>query len=485
MARGDAIAAEDSKQFLIGLDCESNPLAGAAGGRTRDAAARGVGNGGARIDAGTSGLVEQVRAAEILEQLGCDGREGVEPVDLDGATFEPVGHAPHDSVGANPAFDAGGTEAEERVTVGVPFDFAAEGEEENKGEEEENAPLVLINPDPNLSNDEYEAHLASLVQQQQEKELRVAKRKEREKERARTQELVKAGLIPAPLSAKKKSSYVPVAYKKDGRGRPRKHFDGIPPAPILSVSANEAEEAPLTNNKKARFTSTAVLHQQQQQQQQQQLQLQQRQRQQQQKDGFEQIQEHHQPRAGHDSFVVDTQGVDGISHEEIANESIVAKATRAGMKNWNSKVNKFYSTAFFTEIIDPKLPTSIPAFAFKMSQNDAEREKILTQNAMRRVFNEFAEGCDPVKQSLNELSASLERLRAQQGNHENVMYSALIYAVACYRSDYPEEATLALSKAWDVYYSLKGGNETNAQNAAFMDKIRKDYEKIVSEALDT
>ena len=29
-----------------------------------------------------------------------------------------------------------------------------------------------------------------------------------------------------------------------------------------------------------------------------------------------------------------------------------------------------------------------------------------------------------------------------------------------------------------------GGNETNAQNAAFMDKIRKDYEKIVSEALD-
>ena len=154
------------------------------------------------------------------------------------------------------------------------------------------------------------------------------------------------------------------------------------------------------------------------------------------------------------------------------------------MKNWNSKVNKFYSTAFFTEIIDPKLPTSIPAFAFKMSQNDAEREKILTQNAMRRVFNEFAEGCDPVKQSLNELSASLERLRAQQGNHENVMYSALIYAVACYRSDYPEEVTLALSKAWDVYYSLKGGNETNAQNAAFMDKIRKDYEKIVSEALD-
>ena len=317
----------------------------------------------------------------------------------------------------------------------------------------------------------------------------MAKRKEREKERARTQELVKAGLIPAPQSAKKKSSYVPVAYKRDGRGRPRKHFDGIPPAPILSVSANEAEEAPLTNNKKARFTSTAVLHQQQQQQQQQQLQLQQRQRQQQQKDGFEQIQEHqfpshHQPRAGHDSFVVDTQGVDGISHEEIANESIVAKATRAGMKNWNSKVNKFYSTAFFTEIIDPKLPTSIPAFAFKMSQNDAEREKILTQNAMRRVFNEFAEGCDPVKQSLNELSASLERLRAQQGNHENVMYSALIHAVACYRSDYPEEATLALSKAWDVYYSLKGGNETNAQNAAFMDKIRKDYEKIVSEALD-
>ena len=373
---------------------------------------------------------------------------------------------------------------DDNKSEGEREDIAAESEEENKGEEEENAPLVLINPDPNLSNDEYEAHLASLVQQQQEKELRVAKRKEREKERARTQELVKAGLIPAPQSAKKKSSYVPVAYKRDGRGRPRKHFDGIPPAPILSVSANEAEEAPLTNNKKARFTSTAVLHQQQQQQQQQQLQLQQRQRQQQQKDGFEQIQEHHQPRAGHDSFVVDTQGVDGISHEEIANESIVAKATRAGMKNWNSKVNKFYSTAFFTEIIDPKLPTSIPAFAFKMSQNDAEREKILTQNAMRRVFNEFAEGCDPVKQSLNELSASLERLRAQQGNHENVMYSALIYAVACYRSDYPEEATLALSKAWDVYYSLKGGNETNAQNAAFMDKIRKDYEKIVSEALD-
>ncbi|CAL6404489.1 unnamed protein product [Bathycoccus prasinos] len=344
---------------------------------------------------------------------------------------------------------------DDNKSEGEREDIAAESEEENKGEEEENAPLVLINPDPNLSNDEYEAHLASLVQQQQEKELRVAKRKEREKERARTQELVKAGLIPAPQSAKKKSSYVPVAYKRDGRGRPRKHFDGIPPAPILSVSANEAEEAPLTNNKKARFTSTAVLHQQQQQQQQQQLQLQQRQRQQQQKDGFEQIQEHqfpshHQPRAGHDSFVVDTQGVDGISHEEIANESIVAKATRAGMKNWNSKVNKFYSTAFFTEIIDPKLPTS----------------------------------CDPVKQSLNELFASLERLRAQQGNHANVMYSALIYAVACYRSDYPEEATLALSKAWDVYYSLKGGNETNAQNAAFMDKIRKDYEKIVSEALD-
>ena len=48
-----------------------------------------------------------------------------------------------------------------------------------------------------------------------------------------------------------------------------------------------------------------------------------------------------------------------------------------------------------------------------------------------------------------------------------------------------EEATLALSNAWDVYFSLKGGNETKAQDAAFMDKIKKDYEKIVSEALDS
>ena len=284
----------------------------------------------------------------------------------------------------------------------------------------------------------------------------------------RTEELVKAGLIPPPQPLKKKTSYVPVTYKRDGRGRPRKHFDELPPAPILSASGDELAEAPLTNNKRARFTSTAALHQQQLQQQRQ---------------GTQQVSSNEQPRHGHDSFEVDTQGVHDASYEEIANERIIAKATRAGMKDWNSKVNKFYSTAYFTEVIDPKLPTSIPAFAFKMSQNDAEREKILTQNAMRRVFNEFAEGCDPVKQSLNELSASLERLRAQQGNHENVMYSALVYAVACYRSEYPEEATLALSKAWEVYFSLKGGNETKTQDGAFMVKIRKDFEKIVSEAL--
>lgn len=332
--------------------------------------------------------------------------------------------------------------------------------------EDEPAALVLTNPNPNLSDDEYKAHLSRLVQQQQEKEMRVAKRKEREKERQRTQELIKAGLIEPPQSARRKTSYVPVAYKRDRRGRPRKNFDELPPAPILSVPTNAAQEAPLTNNKKTRFTSanTTLDHQQQQQQQQ-------------------GVKSH--ARAGHDSFEIDTQGVDGISYEDIENERVVAKATRAGMKNWNSKVNTSYSTSLFSEIIDPKLPTNIPAFAFKMSVNDAEREKVLTQIAMRRVFNEFAQGCDPVKQSLNELSASLERLRAQQGNHENVMYSALIYAVACYRSDYPEEATLALSNAWDVYFSLKGGNETKAQDAAFMDKIKKDYEKIVSEALDS
>ena len=330
---------------------------------------------------------------------------------------------------------------------------------------DEPAALVLTNPNPNLSDDEYKAHLSRLVQQQQEKEMRVAKRKEREKERQRTQELIKAGLIEPPQSARRKTSYVPVAYKRDRRGRPRKNFDELPPAPILSVPTNAAQEAPLTNNKKNRFTSantTLDYHQQQQQQ---------------------GVKSH--ARAGHVSFEVDTQGVDGISYEDIENERVVAKATRAGMKNWNSKVNTSYSTSLFSEIIDPKLPTNIPAFAFKMSVNDAEREKVLTQIAMRRVFNEFAQGCDPVKQSLNELSASLERLRAQQGNHENVMYSALIYAVACYRSDYPEEATLALSNAWDVYFSLKGGNETKAQDAAFMDKIKKDYEKIVSEALDS
>ena len=81
-------------------------------------------------------------------------------------------------------------------------------------------------------------------------------------------------------------------------------------------------------------------------------------------------------RAGHDSFEIDTQGVDGISYEDIENERVVAKATRAGMKNWNSKVNTSYSTSLFSEIIDPKLPTNIPAFAFKMSVNDAEREKV-------------------------------------------------------------------------------------------------------------
>ena len=43
------------------------------------------------------------------------------------------------------------------------------------------AALVLTNPNPNLSDDEYKAHLSRLVQQQQEKEMRVAKRKEREK----------------------------------------------------------------------------------------------------------------------------------------------------------------------------------------------------------------------------------------------------------------------------------------------------------------
>ena len=328
--------------------------------------------------------------------------------------------------------------------------------------EDEPAALVLTNPNPNLSDDEYKAHLSRLVQQQQEKEMRVAKRKEREKERQRTQELIKAGLIEPPQSARRKTSYVPVAYKRDRRGRPRKNFDELPPAPILSVPTNAAQEAPLTNNKKTRFTSanTTLDHHQQQ-----------------------GVKSH--ARAGHDSFEIDTQGVDGISYEDIENERVVAKATRAGMKNWNSKVNTSYSTSLFSEIIDPKLPTNIPAFAFKMSVNDAEREKVLTQIAMRRVFNEFTQGCDPVKQSLNELSASLERLRAQQGNHENVMYSALIYAVACYRSDYPEEATLALSNAWDVYFSLKGGNETKAQDAAFMDKIKKDYEKIVSEALDS
>ena len=360
--------------------------------------------------------------------------------------------------------DSGADEARENDDV----EGANPGVDKDTDAEENTLPFDLTNPDPNLSNDEYKARLANLVQQQQEKDARVAKRKEREREKMRTEELVKAGLIPPPQPFKKKTSYVPVTYKRDGRGRPRKHFDELPPAPILSASGDELAEAPLTNNKRARFTSTAALHQKQLQQQRQ---------------GTQQVSSNEQPRHGHDSFEVDTQGVHDASYEEIANERIIAKATRAGMKDWNSKVNKFYSTAYFTEVIDPKLPTSIPAFAFKMSQNDAEREKILTQNAMRRVFNEFAEGCDPVKQSLNELSASLERLRAQQGNHENVMYSALVYAVACYRSEYPEEATLALSKAWEVYFSLKGGSETKAQDAAFMDKIRKDYEKIVSEAL--
>jgi len=36
-----------------------------------------------------------------------------------------------------------------------------------------------------------------------------------------------------------------------------------------------------------------------------------------------------------------------------------------------------------------------------------------------------------------------------------------------------------------VIIKQKGGNETKAQDAAFMDKIKKDYEKIVSEALDS
>jgi hypothetical protein len=136
-------------------------------------------------------------------------------------------------------------------------------------------------------------------------------------------------------------------------------------------------------------------------------------------------------------------------------------------------------------MVDIKEPTNVPAFAFKMSAFDEEREKTLTQNAIRRVFNEFAEGCDPVKQSLNELSASLERLYAQQGAHENVMYAALIYAVACYRSEYPEDATMALSRAWDVYFAIRGnGDATKEHDAEFMQKIRQDYEKIVREALD-
>ena len=303
--------------------------------------------------------------------------------------------------------------------------------------EDEPAALVLTNPNPNLSDDEYKAHLSRLVQQQQRERNAGGEKEKRERERQRTQELIKAGLIEPPQSARRKTSYVPVAYKKRPPRASEKKFRRVTAGTdIISSDQRSSRGAAYEQQKNpiheceyyfrppAAATTAARS-------------------------------EKSCSRAGHDSFEVDTQGVDGISYEEIENERIVAKATRAGMKNWNSKVNTSYSTSLFSEIIDPKLPTNIPAFAFKMSVNDAEREKVLTQIAMRRVFNEFAQGCDPVKQSLNELSASLERLRAQQGNHENVMYSALIYAVACYRSDYPEEATLALSNAWDVYFSLK------------------------------
>ena len=126
--RGDPVPVEEAEQFLIGLDRESNPLAGFAGRRSGDAAARGVGNGGAGIDAGSSRLFQQVGSAEVLEQLGRNRREGVQSMDPDRSAVSSVGDAPGDAVGTDPSFDPGGTEAEERVTVGIAFDPAAEGE---------------------------------------------------------------------------------------------------------------------------------------------------------------------------------------------------------------------------------------------------------------------------------------------------------------------------------------------------------------------
>ena len=242
--------------------------------------------------------------------------------------------------------------------------------------------MVLTNPDPNLSNDEYKAHLARLVQQQQEKELRVAKRKEREKERQRTQELIKAGLIEPPQSARK-SPVTSQLYKRDGRGRPRKNFDELPPAPI-SVPTNAAQEAPLTNNKKARFTSANTTLDHQQQQQQQQLQLQQRQRQQQQKDVFEI--EHQLPRTINLALGV----VVGISYEDIENERVVEESYASGHEELNSKVNSSTPLRCSQRSSIPNYLRIFRLFALKMSVNDAEREKVLTQIAMRRVFNEFA-----------------------------------------------------------------------------------------------
>jgi hypothetical protein len=85
--------------------------------------------------------------------------------------------------------DSGADEARENDDV----EGANPGVDKDTDAEENTLPFDLTNPDPNLSNDEYKARLANLVQQQQEKDARVAKRKEREREKMRTEELVKAG----------------------------------------------------------------------------------------------------------------------------------------------------------------------------------------------------------------------------------------------------------------------------------------------------
>jgi hypothetical protein len=322
-------------------------------------------------------------------------------------------------------------------------------------------PLVLSNPSKAVvSNDAYKMDIAELVAKQREKELRIALRRAKDAERllnlrdiANHQQqvedaVVQLGYLTQQTEQKKRgpkpnNKSKPVKEPKakgPGRGRPKKIAQTIPAG---SSYLDELKYATL--HKKARLAPTSS---------QQYL-----------------------------AVKVDAQDVNEISLRDLENERIIARVTRVGMQNWNSKENKFYSPSIFKEIIDVKQPTNIPAFAFKMSSLDAERERSLTQNAMRRVFNEFAEGCDPVKQSLNELSASLEKLYAQQGTHKNVMYAALVYAVACYRSEYPEDATLALSKAWDIYFAIRKGDKTKERDAADMQKIREDYEKIVREAL--